>query len=130
MAVATARPHPCPPSAPGCARRLHRSLRLPGGGAAALLVLAPWLGCLVAHSYQDLALHAFHLTSCRLLVTADTFERLAAAAASADGRLLLTAGASGGVALRWLHSLQASRGGAGKGRAAHLPVESLAARKN
>lgn len=33
-------------------------------------------------------------------------ERLAAAAATADGRFLLTGGAKGSVRLRWLHSLQ------------------------
>jgi hypothetical protein len=42
----------------------------------------------------------------RPLVAAEGTERLAAAAATADGRFLLTGGAKGSVRLRWLHSLQ------------------------
>ncbi len=39
-------------------------------------------------------------------VSAEGTERLASAAASADGRFVLTGGAKGLIVLRWLHSLQ------------------------
>lgn len=42
----------------------------------------------------------------RLLVAAESTERLAAGVATPDGRFLLTGGAKGCVRLRWLHSLQ------------------------
>ena len=41
-------------------------------------------------------------------VSAEGTERLASAAASADGRFVLTGGAKGLIVLRWLHSLQVS----------------------
>ena len=82
-----------------------RALRLPGGVAPNLLALAPQLGVLVAHSWQDLALHAFTING-RHLVTCEGNERLSALAVSPDGRFLLTGGAKGLVTLRWLHSLQ------------------------
>jgi WD40 repeat protein len=62
-------------------------------------------GLLLAHSHVDLALHLFNL-NCRHLASADTHERLAALCPTPDGRLLLAAGTSGLVTLRWLHSLQ------------------------
>ncbi len=46
-----------------------------------------------------------YLSAC-LLSHPDTHERLAALCPTADGRLLLAAGTSGLVTLRWLHSLQ------------------------
>ena len=42
-------------------------------------------------------------------VSAEGTERLASAAASADGRFVLTGGAKGLIVLRWLHSLQVGR---------------------
>lgn len=44
------------------------------------------------------------------LLAADTHERLAALCPTPDGRLLLAAGTSGLVTLRWLHSLQVGGG--------------------
>jgi WD40 repeat protein len=82
-----------------------RSFCLPHGVPPALLCIAPKPGLLLAHSHVDLALHLFNL-NCRHLASADTHERLAALCPTPDGRLLLAAGTSGLVTLRWLHSLQ------------------------
>ena len=85
--------------------RYLRALRLPGGGAAALLALAPGPGLLAAFSAADLALTVFSVNG-EPLVRAEVTERLAAMAASPCGRFLVTGGARGAAMLLWLHSLE------------------------
>lgn len=80
-------------------------MRLPGDVAAAHLVAAAATARLVAHSHQDLGLHACSVHG-RHIVSAECSERLSALAVSPDGRFLLTGGAKGAITLRWLHSLQ------------------------
>lgn len=81
-----------------------RAFSLPGNVAPDLLSLVPESGQIVLHSYADLAVHLATLTG-RLLVSHEVFDRLADMRVAAGGRLLLTAGSSGRVMLRWLHSL-------------------------
>lgn len=81
-------------------------MRLPGGGAAALLALAAGPGLLAAFSAADLGLHVFSANGAPL-VDAEVTERLAAMAVSPCGRFLVTGGARGAVTLLWLHSLEA-----------------------
>ncbi|KAK9824084.1 hypothetical protein WJX72_007613 [[Myrmecia] bisecta] len=85
--------------------RYVRTLVLPDSAPPSLLAIAPGLGMLIAHSQQDLALHAYTING-RHLVSAEGTEKLRALAVSPDGRFLLTGGAKGTVTLRWLHSLQ------------------------
>ncbi|KAK9836952.1 hypothetical protein WJX81_002248 [Elliptochloris bilobata] len=85
--------------------RYLRALRLPCGGAAALLALAPGPGLLAAFSAAELALHVFSVNGAPL-VSAEVTERLAAMAPSPCGRFLVTGGARGAVTLLWLHSLE------------------------
>lgn len=91
---------------PAARRRYLRALRLPGGGGAALLALAPGPGLLAAACAADLSLHVFSANGAPL-VSAEGTERLAALAASPCGRFLVTGGARGAVTLLWLHSLEA-----------------------
>lgn len=81
-----------------------RAFSLPGNVAPDLLSLVPESGQIVLHSYADLAVHLATLTG-RLLVSHEVFDRLADMRVAAGGRLLLTAGSSGRIMLRWLHSL-------------------------
>ena len=88
---------------PAC--RHVRTLNLPANAAAQLLTLAHQQGKLVAHSWQDLALHLFTCNG-RHVTTAEGNEKLNALVVSNDGRFLLTGGTKGCITLRWLHSLQ------------------------
>ena len=83
-----------------------RCLTLPKRVPPRMLALGPSPAVLLAHSWGDLALHAFTANG-RHLVSMEGTERLHALVLSPDGRLCLTGGAKGGVTLRWLHSLQA-----------------------
>jgi len=83
---------------PAARRRYLRALRLPGGGGAALLALAPGPGLLAAACAADLSLHVFSANGAPLV---------SAVAASPCGRFLVTGGARGAVTLLWLHSLEA-----------------------
>ena len=91
------------PVPPAC--RHVRTLNLPANAAAQLLTLAHQQGKLVAHSWQDLALHLFTCNG-RHVTTAEGNEKLNALVVSNDGRFLLTGGTKGCITLRWLHSLQ------------------------
>ena len=71
----------------------------------ALLAAAAGQGMLVAHSWQDLSLHAYTING-RHLVSAEGNERLKAMVVSPDGRFLLTGGCKGFITLRWLHSME------------------------
>ena len=88
-----------------CLCRYFRSLSLPEGVVPALLAAAAGQGMLVAHSWQDLSLHAYTING-RHLVSAEGNERLKAMVISPDGRFLLTGGCKGFITLRWLHSME------------------------
>ena len=85
--------------------RYIRCLSLPEGVVPALLAAAAGQGMLVAHSWQDLSLHAYTING-RHLVSAEGNERLKAMVVSPDGRFLLTGGCKGFITLRWLHSME------------------------
>lgn len=82
-----------------------RAFSLPGGVAPHLLTILPESGQILLHSHVDLALHLATLGG-RHLTSLELFDRLADMQPAADGRLLLTAGSSGRVTLRWTHSLR------------------------
>ncbi|KAK9837038.1 hypothetical protein WJX84_000368 [Apatococcus fuscideae] len=85
--------------------RYIRCLSLPEAVVPALLAAAAGQGMLVAHSWQDLSLHAYTING-RHLVSAEGNERLKAMVVSPDGRFLLTGGCKGFITLRWLHSME------------------------
>lgn len=60
---------------------------------------------LLTHSHADLAIHGYGLSGQRL-ASVEVYERLADMQASPDGRLLLTVGSGGGLAIRDLATLR------------------------
>ncbi|KAL6774446.1 hypothetical protein ACKKBG_A25030 [Auxenochlorella protothecoides x Auxenochlorella symbiontica] len=83
--------------------RLLRSIPCPA--TPALLAVAPGPGVLLTHSHADLAIHGYGLSGQRL-ASVEVYERLADMQASPDGRLLLTVGSGGGLAIRDLATLR------------------------